>query len=83
MSMMDSKVIHDDISLQIIGSYSTFMVRGSAPQANVKCQPIDCFFWGNTDKTRPKIYHDSCKLSQVDFVESQVLPINSYQSKLG
>lgn len=28
MSMMDSKVMHDHISLQI-GRYSTFMVRGS------------------------------------------------------
>ena len=46
MSMMDSKVIHDDISLQI-GRYSTFMVRGSAPQANGKCQMSTnwLFFW--------------------------------------
>lgn len=79
MSMMDSKVMHDHISLQI-GRYSTFMVRGSEWQmSNVNQLAV---FFGNTDETRPKIYHDSCKLRQVDFAESQVIPLYSYQSKL-
>ena len=34
---------------------------------------------GNAYKTRSNCYHDSCKLSQVDFVESQVVPTCSYR----